>query len=83
MEQIVYKRAQRYIVRLDLNKCIDYEELYNWRQFVGVFITRLDDTLVFDLGREKEKLIYIPYNWILWMVPYNEENKNEKGENNG
>lgn len=63
----------KYIVRLDLNKCIDYNELYQWRQFVGKYVTRLDDTLVFDLGTHRENLIYIPYNWILWMVPYKEE----------
>lgn len=65
-----------YIVRLDLNKCSEHSELYQWRQFVGKFVTRLDDTLVFNIGLSQELLIYIPYNWILWMVPY----KDEKGE---
>lgn len=60
-----------YIVRLDLNQCIDYPELYKYKQFRGDFVTRLENTLVFDIGQEFEQLIYIPYDWILWMIPDN------------
>ena len=58
-----------YRVRLDLNKCSDYPDLFKYRQFQGSLITRLDDVLVFDIGKEFEQFIYIPYQWILWMVP--------------
>lgn len=62
----------KYIVRLDLNKCSDYMELFHWKQFKGKFVTRLEDTLVFDIGTNYETFIYIPYQWILWMIPDNE-----------
>ena len=64
-------RNNYYIVRLDMNECVDYPELYKYKQFRGDYITRLDKTLVFDIGKDFEQLIYIPYNWILWMIPDN------------
>ena len=64
-------RDNYYIVRLDMNECVDYPELYQYKQFRGNYITRLNKTLVFDIGKEFEQLIYIPYDWILWMIPDN------------
>lgn len=61
-----------YIVHLDLNECSDYPELLKYKQFRGNFITRLQNTLVFDIGKEFEQFIYVPYDWILWMIPDND-----------
>lgn len=62
-----------YKVRLDLNKCADYPDLFKYKEFNGELITRLNDTLVFNIGTYIEKFIYIPYNWILWMIPIEEK----------
>lgn len=59
----------KYIVKLDLNKCSDYPELRKYNKFKGRYVTRLNDTLVFDIGKISEQFIYIPYQWILWMIP--------------
>lgn len=68
----ISSRNNYYIVCLDLNKCSDYPKLLKYKQFRGDFITRLDNTLVFDIGKEFEQFIYIPYQWVLWMIPDND-----------
>lgn len=38
------------------------------REFCGKFITRLDDTFVFELNGSEAQVI-VPYNAIEWMAP--------------